>query len=106
MFYLIFNKPFTVNIDNYILFANEIPLVVFYYYIAACQINKIEIDLEDSAIFSIRIVTLTLGFNVFANFFKVVQSLILKIKSKCIRDKIKTLPTDNVASVEKFESKV
>ena len=106
MLYLILKKPFSASIDNYILFANEIPLVIFYYYIAACQINKLEVNLEESAIFSIRIVIATLGFNIFANICKVFQSIISKIRSKCNNQKIRTLPTDNIASVEKFESKV
>ena len=106
MLYVILIKPFPASIDNYILFANEIPLIIFYYYIAASQINNIEINLEDSAIFSIRIVIVTLGFNIFANFIKIILSLITKIRSRCNKGKIRTYPTDNVVSVEKFESKV
>src|SRR5574343_773522 len=102
MLYLILVQPFSKKIDNYILFCNEITLLVFYFYLSACEIHLCEIDSMNSAIIIIRIVLVTLCFNIASNFVKMIQHIVDIIKSRCFHRNIKTFPTDNVVSVEKF----
>ena len=81
---------------------NEVLLVIFYTSLITRELNLIETSSANLAVFGIKIVIGTLGFNVFVCFLKLSLKIYEIIRSKCKRSTNQISPTVEVTHVNKI----
>ena len=80
---------------------NEVLLASFYTSLITHELNLIETSSANLAVFGIKIVIATLGFNVFVCFLKLSLRIYERIKSKCKRSPNQIASTQEATHVNK-----
>lgn len=106
MVYLGFVRPFADYQENIIMIVNEIFLLTFYSSFIIFELGLVQISSKNLSNIAIKIVIITMCFNIFVNSIRLLKDIINKIKQRCKMNSSKINPAVFTTSTKKFDEKI